>query len=63
MTELAYPSGLSRSLGVVNLQSILDQLQPREVQRFRHVAVESLVFHSSEAQPGSLFFAIHGTCA
>ncbi len=60
MTELAYPSGLSRGWGVVSLQSIMDQLQPREVQRFRHLVVERLVFNSTEAQPGSLFFAIPG---
>ena len=61
MTELAYPSGLSRSLGVVSLQTLVDCLQPREVQRFRHLGVEGLAFYSGEVQPGSLFFAIHGT--
>jgi UDP-N-acetylmuramoyl-L-alanyl-D-glutamate--2,6-diaminopimelate ligase len=61
MTELSYPSGLSRSLGVVSLQSILDCLSPREVLRFRHLSVEGLAFYSGEVQPGNLFFAIHGT--
>ena len=61
MTELAYPSGLSRSLGVVSLQSIVDCLTPREVHRFRHLGIEGLAFYSGEVQKCSLFFAIHGT--
>ena len=61
MVELAFPSGLSRSPGVVSLQSIVDCLHPREVLRFRHMGVEGLSFYSGEVQPGNLFFAIHGT--
>lgn len=61
MTELAYPSGLSRSLEEVTLQSILECLRPREVLRFRHLGIEGLSFHSGEVQPGHLFFAIPGT--
>ncbi len=61
MTELSFPSGLSQSLGVVSLQSILDCLRPREVLRFRHMGVEGLSFYSRDVQPGNLFFAIHGT--
>ncbi len=60
MTELAYPSGLSQSRAVVSLQSLVDQLQPVEVQRFRHLGVEALACNSDEVVPGSLFFAIRG---
>lgn len=61
MTELAYPSGLTRNQGVVSLQAVLDSLLPREVLRFRHLGVDGLAFHSGEVAPGNLFFAIPGT--
>ncbi|MEE9126607.1 MAG: Mur ligase domain-containing protein, partial [Planctomycetota bacterium] len=60
MTELAYPSGLSQSRAVVSLQSLVDQLQPVEVHRFRHLGVEALACNSDEVVPGSVFFAIRG---
>ena len=61
MTELAYPSGLSRNLGAVSLQSMIDCLNPRVVLGYQPLGIEGLSFHSSEVQPGSLFFAVPGT--
>jgi UDP-N-acetylmuramoyl-L-alanyl-D-glutamate--2,6-diaminopimelate ligase len=60
MTELAYPSGLASGQGCVRLREVRDCLQPREVLRFRDLAVEGLCFHSAEVRPGNLFSAIKG---
>jgi UDP-N-acetylmuramoyl-L-alanyl-D-glutamate--2,6-diaminopimelate ligase len=35
-------------------------LQPREVLRWRDIAIDGLCFHSAEARSGNLFFAIRG---
>ena len=61
MTALAYPSGLARSLSVVNLQVLVDLLAPMEVHRFRQIGVEGLTCNSNEVTAGSVFFAIRGT--
>ena len=61
MTELAYPSGLSPSISVVSLQSLVDRLRPIQVERFRHLQLEGLACRSDEVTPGSVFFAINGT--
>ncbi|MCB9876179.1 MAG: UDP-N-acetylmuramoyl-L-alanyl-D-glutamate--2,6-diaminopimelate ligase [Planctomycetes bacterium] len=37
-----------------------DCLQPREVLRWRDLAVDGLAFHSAEVRSGNLFFAIRG---
>jgi len=60
MTELAYPSGLPSGQGFVRLRELRDCLQPREVLRWRDLAVDGLAFHSTEVRPGNLFFAIRG---
>jgi UDP-N-acetylmuramoyl-L-alanyl-D-glutamate--2,6-diaminopimelate ligase len=60
MTELAYPSGLPSGQGFVRLRELRDCLQPREVLRWRDLAVDGLCFHSAEARAGNLFFAIRG---
>jgi UDP-N-acetylmuramoyl-L-alanyl-D-glutamate--2,6-diaminopimelate ligase len=60
MTELAYPSGLPSGQGFVRLREFRDCLQPREVLRWRDLAVDGLAFHSAEVRPGNLFFAIRG---
>jgi UDP-N-acetylmuramoyl-L-alanyl-D-glutamate--2,6-diaminopimelate ligase len=60
MTELAYPSGLPSGHGYVRLREIRDCLQPREVLRWRDLAVDGLCFDSKEARSGNLFFAIRG---
>jgi UDP-N-acetylmuramoyl-L-alanyl-D-glutamate--2,6-diaminopimelate ligase len=60
MTELAYPSGLPSGHGYVRLREIRDCLQPREVLRWRDLAVDGLCFDSKEARAGNLFFAIRG---
>jgi UDP-N-acetylmuramoyl-L-alanyl-D-glutamate--2,6-diaminopimelate ligase len=60
MTELAYPSGLPSGQGHVRLRELRDCLQPREVLRWRDLAVDGLAFHSAEVRPGNLFFAIRG---
>ncbi len=60
MTELAYPSGLPAGQGYVRLRELRDCLQPREVLRWRDLAVDGLAFHSAEVRPGNLFFAIRG---
>jgi len=60
MTELAYPSGLPSGQGFVRLRELRDCLQPKEVLRFRDLAVDGLAFHSAEVRPGNLFFAIRG---
>jgi UDP-N-acetylmuramoyl-L-alanyl-D-glutamate--2,6-diaminopimelate ligase len=60
MTELAYPSGLPSGQGFVRLRELRDCLQPREVVRWRDLAVDGLAFHSSEVRAGNLFFAIRG---
>ncbi len=60
MTELAYPSGLPSGQGFVRLRELRDCLRPREVLRYRDLAVDGLSFHSSEVRPGNLFFAIPG---
>ncbi len=60
MTELAYPSGLPSGQGYVRLREIRDCLQPREVLRWRDLAIDGLAFHSSEVRAGNLFFAIRG---
>ena len=60
MTELAYPSGLPSGQGFVRLRELRDCLQPREVLRWRDLAVDGLAFHSAEVRPGNLFFAIRG---
>jgi UDP-N-acetylmuramoyl-L-alanyl-D-glutamate--2,6-diaminopimelate ligase len=60
MTELAYPSGLPSGQGHVRLRELRDCLQPREVFRYRDLAVDGLAFHSAEVRPGNVFFAIRG---
>jgi UDP-N-acetylmuramoyl-L-alanyl-D-glutamate--2,6-diaminopimelate ligase len=60
MTELAYPSGLPSGQGFVRLRELRDCLQPREVLRWRDLAVDGLSFHSAEVRAGNLFFAIRG---
>jgi UDP-N-acetylmuramoyl-L-alanyl-D-glutamate--2,6-diaminopimelate ligase len=60
MTELAYPSGLPSGQGYVRLRELRDCLQPRDVLRWRDLAVDGLAFHSSEVRSGNLFFAIRG---
>ncbi len=60
MTDLAYPSGLPSGQGFVRLRELRDCLQPREVIRWRDLAVDGLAFHSAEVRPGNLFFAIRG---
>jgi UDP-N-acetylmuramoyl-L-alanyl-D-glutamate--2,6-diaminopimelate ligase len=60
MTEVAYPSGLPSGQGFVRLRELRDCLQPREVLRWRDIAVDGLCFHSAEARAGNLFFAIRG---
>ena len=60
MTELAYPSGLPSGQGYVRLREFKDVLQPKEVLRWRDLAVDGLSFHSTEVRPGNLFFAIKG---
>ncbi len=60
MTELAYPSGLPSGQGFVRLRELRDCLQPREVLRWRDLAIDGLCFHSAEARAGNLFFAIRG---
>jgi UDP-N-acetylmuramoyl-L-alanyl-D-glutamate--2,6-diaminopimelate ligase len=60
MSELAYPSGLPSGQGFVRLRELRDLLRPREVLRYRDLAVEGLAFHSAEVRPGNLFFAIRG---
>jgi UDP-N-acetylmuramoyl-L-alanyl-D-glutamate--2,6-diaminopimelate ligase len=60
MTELAFPSGLPSGQGFVRLRELRDCLQPREVLRWRDLAVDGLAFHSAEVRPGNLFFAIRG---
>ncbi len=61
MTELAYPSGLPSGQGFVRLRELRDCLQPREVLRWRDLAVDGLCMHSAEARAGNLFFAIRGS--
>lgn len=61
MTELAYPAGWPAGQGDVRLREIRDLLRPRDVLRWRDVAVDGLCFHSKEVRPGNLFFAIRGT--
>ncbi|MBL8755077.1 MAG: UDP-N-acetylmuramoyl-L-alanyl-D-glutamate--2,6-diaminopimelate ligase [Planctomycetes bacterium] len=61
MTELAYPSGLPSGQGYVRLRELRDCLQPREVLRWRDLAVDGLCMHSAEARAGNLFFAIRGS--
>jgi len=61
MSELAYPSGLPSGQGLVRLRELRDCLQPREVLRWRDLAVDGLAFHSAEVRPGNLFFAIRGS--
>ena len=61
MTELAFPSGLSPGQGYMGLREFRDHLRPRQVHRFRDLAVDGLSFHSAETRPGNLFFAIRGT--
>jgi len=46
---------------MVTLQSLVDRLQPTEVQRFRHLELRALACRSDEVTPGSVFFAIKGT--
>ena len=41
MTELAYPSGLPSGQGFVRLRELRDCLQPREVLRWRDLAVDA----------------------
>jgi UDP-N-acetylmuramoyl-L-alanyl-D-glutamate--2,6-diaminopimelate ligase len=60
MTELAYPSGLPSGQGYVRLRELRDCLRPKEVLRWRDVAVDGISFHSTEVRPGNLFFAIRG---
>ncbi|MEC8653644.1 MAG: UDP-N-acetylmuramoyl-L-alanyl-D-glutamate--2,6-diaminopimelate ligase [Planctomycetota bacterium] len=60
MTDLAFPSGLPSGQGFVRLRELRDCLQPREVLRWRDLAVDGLAFHSAEVRPGNLFFAIRG---
>jgi UDP-N-acetylmuramoyl-L-alanyl-D-glutamate--2,6-diaminopimelate ligase len=60
MTELAYPSGLSRQVPAVSLRSVRDVLTPVAVHRYRELDVEGLAFHHGEVRPGNLFFAIRG---
>ncbi|MBK8099704.1 MAG: UDP-N-acetylmuramoyl-L-alanyl-D-glutamate--2,6-diaminopimelate ligase [Planctomycetes bacterium] len=60
MTELAYPSGLPSGQGYVRLREFRDVLQPKDVLRWRDLAVDGLSFHSTEVRPGNLFFAIKG---
>jgi UDP-N-acetylmuramoyl-L-alanyl-D-glutamate--2,6-diaminopimelate ligase len=61
MTELAYPSGLPSGQGFVRLRELRDCLQPREILRWRDLAVDGLCMHSAEARAGNLFFAIRGS--
>ena len=60
MTDLAFPSGLPSGQGFVRLRELRDCLQPREVSRWRDLAVDGLAFHSAEVRPGNLFFAVRG---
>ncbi|MBL9077131.1 MAG: UDP-N-acetylmuramoyl-L-alanyl-D-glutamate--2,6-diaminopimelate ligase [Planctomycetes bacterium] len=43
------------------MRELRDCLQPREVLRWRDLAVDGLAFHSAEVRPGNLFFAIRGS--
>ncbi|MCC6673128.1 MAG: UDP-N-acetylmuramoyl-L-alanyl-D-glutamate--2,6-diaminopimelate ligase [Planctomycetes bacterium] len=61
MTEIAFPSGLMRGVGVIPLRLFRDALRPRATPRFQDVSVEGISFHSGEAAHGHLFFAIRGT--
>ncbi|MGB3970235.1 MAG: UDP-N-acetylmuramoyl-L-alanyl-D-glutamate--2,6-diaminopimelate ligase [Planctomycetota bacterium] len=60
MTELAYPSGLPSGQALVRLRELRDCLQPREVLRWRDLAIDGLCMHSGEVRAGNLFFAIRG---
>ncbi|HEB54531.1 MAG TPA: UDP-N-acetylmuramoyl-L-alanyl-D-glutamate--2,6-diaminopimelate ligase [bacterium] len=60
MTDLAFPSGLPSGQGFMRLRELRDCLQPRDVMRWRDLAVDGLAFHSAEVRPGNLFFAIRG---
>ncbi|MBL8749179.1 MAG: UDP-N-acetylmuramoyl-L-alanyl-D-glutamate--2,6-diaminopimelate ligase [Planctomycetes bacterium] len=43
------------------MRELRDCLQPREVLRWRDLAVDGLAFHSAEVRAGNLFFAIRGS--
>jgi UDP-N-acetylmuramoyl-L-alanyl-D-glutamate--2,6-diaminopimelate ligase len=60
MTELAFPSGLSRRPGVMGLAGLVEVLQPRAAHGFRDVAIGGLAAHHDEVAPGDLFFVVRG---
>jgi UDP-N-acetylmuramoyl-L-alanyl-D-glutamate--2,6-diaminopimelate ligase len=45
----------------MGLSALVQCLRPREVLRFRDVAVEGLAFHSAEVRRGNVFFAVKGS--
>lgn len=61
MTELAFPSGLTASQGLLGLRAIRQALRTLQVQRFQELVVDGLATHSAEVRPGNLFFAVPGT--
>ena len=61
MTELAFPSGLTASQGLMGLGAIRQVLRPQQVQRYQELAIDGLATHSGEVRPGNLFFAVPGT--
>ncbi len=61
MTELAFPSGLTASQGLLGLGAIRQALRPVQVQRYHEVVIDGLATHSAEVRPGNLFFAVPGT--
>ncbi|MEZ5963314.1 MAG: UDP-N-acetylmuramoyl-L-alanyl-D-glutamate--2,6-diaminopimelate ligase [Planctomycetota bacterium] len=61
MTELAFPSGLTASQGLLGLRAIRQSLRTLQVQRYQELIVDGLATHSAEVRPGNLFFAVPGT--
>jgi UDP-N-acetylmuramoyl-L-alanyl-D-glutamate--2,6-diaminopimelate ligase len=61
MTELAFPSGLTASQGLLGLGTIRQTLRPLQAQRYHDIVVDGLATHSAEVRPGNLFFAVPGT--
>lgn len=61
MTELAFPSGLTASQGLMGLGAIRQALRPTQVLRWQELTIDGLATHTDEVRPGSLFFAVPGT--
>lgn len=61
MTELAFPSGLTASQGLLGLRAIRQALRTLQVQRHQDLVIDGLATHSAEVRPGNLFFAVPGT--